>query len=83
MTATLGEALAVERRALGFLQSDVAQAMGISVTYLSDIEQGRRKFPTARLGKLPLPLRASLGRRIIADYKSEISNVRKIISAKG
>lgn len=83
MTASLGETLAEERRALGLLQKEVAAALGYSKGHLSDIEQGRRKFPVDRLGRLPRSLRIALGRRIIADFESKIAHVEKVIAEEG
>ena len=47
-TSTLGKAINDRRRELGLKQKDVADATGFSVSFISDLENGK---PTAELGK--------------------------------
>lgn len=47
-TSTLGKAIKDRRRELGLKQKDVADATGFSVSFISDLENGK---PTAELGK--------------------------------
>ena len=46
--STLGKAIKERRRELGLKQKDVADATGFSVSFISDLENGK---PTAELGK--------------------------------
>jgi len=46
--STLGEAIKKRRKELGLKQKDVADATGFSVSFISDLENGK---PTAELGK--------------------------------
>lgn len=46
--STLGKAIKDRRRELGLKQKDVADATGFSVSFISDLENGK---PTAELGK--------------------------------
>lgn len=45
---TFGAAVRSRRKALGLTQADVAAFTGLSVSFLSDLENGK---PTAELGK--------------------------------
>ncbi|MBP5772656.1 MAG: helix-turn-helix transcriptional regulator [Eubacterium sp.] len=46
--STLGKAIKDRRKKLGLKQKDVADATGFSVSFISDLENGK---PTAELGK--------------------------------
>ncbi len=46
--STLGKAIKNRRKELGLKQKDVADATGFSVSFISDLENGK---PTAELGK--------------------------------
>ena len=46
--STLGEAIKKRRKELWLKQKDVADATGFSVSFISDLENGK---PTAELGK--------------------------------
>ncbi|PRY83336.1 helix-turn-helix domain-containing protein [Mongoliibacter ruber] len=50
--ATFGEYLRTERNKKGLNQSDFGQGIGIIMTDISKIENGRKKFPFANLAKL-------------------------------
>ena len=45
---TLGQAIKMRREELGLKQKDVADATGFSVSFISDLENGK---PTAEIGK--------------------------------
>lgn len=45
---TLGQAIKIRRKELGLKQKDVADATGFSVSFISDLENGK---PTAEIGK--------------------------------
>lgn len=45
---SFGEALQQQRKHLGYTQNDVAQHCGFSISFISDLENGK---PTAELGK--------------------------------
>ena len=45
---TLGQAIKMRRKKLGLKQKDVADATGFSVSFISDLENGK---PTAEIGK--------------------------------
>ena len=45
---SFGEALRQQRKLLGYTQNDVAQHCGFSISFISDLENGK---PTAELGK--------------------------------
>lgn len=45
---TLGQAIRTRRKELGYTQAFVAEATGLSVTFISDLENGKT---TAEIGK--------------------------------
>lgn len=62
---TFGMALRKRRKELGYTQGFLAEFTGFSVSFISDLENGK---PTAELGKALL-LASSLGLDIIADVR--------------
>jgi transcriptional regulator with XRE-family HTH domain len=57
---TLGHALMEARIAHGLTQAQLADRIGISQTFLSDIERGVRELPPARRALLPPPIRSAV-----------------------
>ncbi len=50
--ARVGEAIRSKRLELGLSQEEVAHAAGISVTYLSECERGKRNLATVNLVRI-------------------------------
>ena len=64
----IGTILAVARKEAGLPQKDVADALGISQSYLSDIEANRRSFPRTRVKDLPQAVRGQVASALISEY---------------
>jgi len=51
LVVTIGRNIRKRRMELGLTQVDLAERLGITQTYLSDVEQGKRTPRTPRLAK--------------------------------
>jgi transcriptional regulator with XRE-family HTH domain len=71
------QALREARLAAGLQQKDVAAALGISPSYLTDIELGRRQFPPERLASLPEPIKHAVAEALIAERQGEIDKIQE------
>lgn len=68
----IGTVLAVARKRAEITQKDVAQMLGISPQYLSDIEQGRRAFSERYLDRLPSGMQEEVRAAFIAGHEAAI-----------
>jgi predicted transcriptional regulator len=69
------DALRKARVAAKIKQGDLADALGISQAFLSDIERARRELPEQHYEKLPEPVRAA----VIKAAKAELrEGLRKL-----
>ena len=67
----IGTILADARRAAGLQQKEVAEALGISPSYLCDLESNRRPFPLARVERLPPAIRSRVAAAILASREAD------------
>lgn len=77
----IGLIIANHRRELGLKQRDIATALCISPTYLSDIELGRREFPRDRLARLPQPIRAAVAAEYIEQHRRGIDDLSRFVDS--
>jgi transcriptional regulator with XRE-family HTH domain len=70
------QALREARLTAGLQQKDVAKALGISPSYLTDIELGRRQFPAERLASLPESIKYAVAAALIAERRAEIDEIQ-------
>lgn len=75
----IGPIIARRRAELGVSQKSVAEALGISATYLCDMELGRRPFPANRVGSLPPEIRQVVAEAIINARNEEIADLRRFV----
>ena len=71
----IGTILAAARKRAQLTQRELAQRLGISATYLSDMEQGRRAFGEKFLDDLPPDIRAEVRPAFIAEYEAAIARL--------
>lgn len=74
MTA-VAEALGISRKRAGLKQKEVAAALGITVPYLSDMENGRRAFVEKYLCKLPKAMKHIVAEAMIDEHKDAIIRI--------
>lgn len=65
-TADVGAAIRARRRELGFTQAELAERVGVGITYLSNLENGK---DTAEIGKA-LHLIQMLGMDLYVEGRS-------------
>ncbi len=58
-------------------QQEVAGALGISPSYLSDMENGRRQLGLRHLARLPLAMRSAVAAAWCADRENEIAEAKR------
>ena len=75
----IGHILADRRRALGISQKALAEALGVSPTYLCDMELGRRAFPASRVEALPEGIRAAVAQALIDAQRDEIARLARFV----
>ena len=76
----VAKALRDARTAAGLQQQEVARVLGISPSYLSDMEQGRRQLGLRHLARLPPVMRSAVAAAWCADRENEIAEARKAAS---
>lgn len=79
----IGNVLAQARKAHGIKQGDLADAMGISRTYLADIEAGRRNLPDDRVKDIPKPLQGHVAAALAGEYYAKAEALRGLIPRIG
>jgi transcriptional regulator with XRE-family HTH domain len=77
---SVGETLLVARRRAGLSQKDLADAIGVSGTFVSYIEYGRAPFPPERLDRLPEGVREAVAEAMIAEAEAKIERLRRAVS---
>lgn len=58
-------------------QQEVAWALGISPSYLSDMENGRRQLGLRHLARLPPAMRSAVAAAWCADRENEIAEAKR------
>lgn len=72
----IAAALVEARKSAGLTQKDVAEALGVGVTYVSDMENGRRSFGEHYLPALPKAMREHVARAMVAEHRDAISRIQ-------
>ena len=72
----IGPLIVELRRDANLSQKEVASALGISPSYLSDMERGRRPFQEDRANALPEVIRAKVVAAVIANLHERIDRLR-------
>ncbi len=72
----IGTVLAEARKAAGLQQKALASIMGISASYLCDLEGNRRPFPIERMIQLPQSIRPKVAEALMKKRLSEIEQLR-------
>lgn len=75
MTSTISQALREGRQALGLQQQELAERLGVSTSYLCDVERGRRSLPIKYVEKLPDGMRRYVAEAMIAERQQEIAEI--------
>ena len=70
---TPGAILRDYRTSAGLSQRELAERLGISASYLSDIEQSRRHFPPGRLRRLPRSIQERIRVALHSKLDAEIT----------
>ena len=73
----IGTVLADARKAAGFQQNQLAKLLGISTSYLCDLEQNRRPLPIARLEGFPPEIRRRVASAMLLTRWHEIEKLRR------
>ena len=73
----IGAALADARKAVGVQQKQLAKMLGISTSYLCDLEQSRRTLSVARLEVLPPEIRQKVASAMLVSRWAEIEKLRR------
>lgn len=72
----IGQILSSERGVLGLSQKGLADILGISDTFLGDIELGRRGLPEKHVAKLPEPMRSKVAAVFVEEHEAAIRRLR-------
>lgn len=73
---TVAETLRESRATAGLRQRDVAAALEISVTFLNDLEHGRRRLGLHHVPHLPPAMRGKVAEALIAEHEAAIAALR-------
>mgnify|MGYP001600194941 CR=1 FL=1 len=76
----IGDIIARMRRDLGIPQKILAYKLGLSTSYVCDLEQNRRPFPPTRVADLPEPIRSAVAKAMIEDRFAEIDRLRDMVA---
>jgi len=71
----VADALRKSRVSAGLTQRQVAEMLGVTPQFMSDIEQGRRALGEKYLHKLPDAIRASVISAMVNEHKSAIARI--------
>jgi transcriptional regulator with XRE-family HTH domain len=75
-TDLVRHALVTARKAANLTQRDLATVLGVSQTFLSDVESGKRRLPRSYLPKLPKKIRKPVVDALAASLQAEIAEAR-------
>lgn len=73
---TPGEAMTLARRRANLKQAAIAAVWGVSTTYVSQVETGKKTFPEDRLGDLPEAVRQPVAEAIANAHERAAATVR-------
>ncbi len=71
----VADALRRSRISAGLTQRQVAEMLGITPQFMSDIEQGRRALGEKYISKLPPVMRAFVATAMMDEHKTAISRI--------
>lgn len=71
----IGSTLRASRIAAGFTQREIAELLGVSHTYISDIEAGRRTLGEKHLAALPDTVRKPIAEVMMAEHRQAIERL--------
>jgi transcriptional regulator with XRE-family HTH domain len=72
----IGTILADARKEAGLQQKALAETLGISQSYLCDLEANRRVFPMERVEQLPLTIRSKVAAALLESQLLKIESLR-------
>jgi transcriptional regulator with XRE-family HTH domain len=72
----IGQALQQARTRLGLSQRKLADILAVSPSFLSDIENGKRSLPPARLKDLPPQILSAVLAARVAELERELEDAR-------
>jgi transcriptional regulator with XRE-family HTH domain len=76
------ETLRKARIAANVSQRELAELIGLTPQFLSDIERGRREFPVQRLADLPNPIRTAVVKAALEELDEKWCRARdQLLSA--
>lgn len=79
MTATVGQALRLARRAADLPQAEIANQIGVSQSHLCDVEHDRRSLNRDHMALLPDSIREAVVHAAIAEHEAEIAGLRVML----
>jgi transcriptional regulator with XRE-family HTH domain len=72
---TVADALRNSRVSAGLTQRQVAEMLGVTPQFMSDIEQGRRALGEKYLSKLPDGMRRIVATAMVSEHETAISRI--------
>lgn len=73
------DALRGARIAAKIKQKDLAEMLGITQAFLSDIERGRRELPEQHYEKLPPPIRRAVTKAVVVELQERLVRARQLM----
>ena len=73
----VGRALRLSRIAADIQQRKLAQQLGVSAPFLSDVEHGKKLFPLEYYRLLPEPIRSAVREARIRQAEEELAALRR------
>ena len=74
---TVGESLMIARKRAGYSQGDLARMLGVSISFMSQVERDRKHLSYDRLALLPAEVRVA----VIEAMMSRMDIERKQLAA--
>jgi transcriptional regulator with XRE-family HTH domain len=71
----VADALRNSRISAGLTQRQVAEMLGVTPQFMSDIEQGRRALGEKYLSMLPDDMRRIVARAMVSEHETAISRI--------
>jgi len=80
---TVADALRNSRVSAGLTQRQVAEMLGVTPQFMSDIEQGRRALGEKYLAKLPPGMRKRVASAMMDEHQNAISRIGEVFDNFG
>jgi transcriptional regulator with XRE-family HTH domain len=74
----IGDSLRRSRKAAGIKQIELARMLGLTPTYVCDLEKGRKPFLPKHLSALPPLMRRDVAAAMIAQFEREIAELCQV-----